>query len=73
MARLKDINVRTGAVWTAKVSNKVVEVKITSINKPNNSYTGRRQKTTLTLLNLSTGKTVSRTAAALRTFRRIDG
>ena len=62
MAKLSLVAV--GQVWTVKISGNIVNARIESINKPG-PYDGRT-KTRLTLTNLTTGRTISRTAAALR-------
>jgi len=58
---VKQAEVSVGDIWTAKVSNKVVNVKVTGINKGE-----RGRKTRYTLLNLRTNRVVEKTAAALR-------
>jgi hypothetical protein len=58
--------VRVGQIWTARVSQRRVRVRVDSIDKPD-YYAYKGKKTTLTLTNLTTGRVLSaRTPAFLR-------
>ena len=68
MAKLAEVSV--GQVWTVKISGRVVNARVESIDKVT-PYNGK-SKTVLTLLNLMTRNKVTRSAAALRD-KKIEG
>ena len=65
MAKIADVNV--GSFWIARVSGKGTVVLVQGITREEN-HKGRRV-TRLSLLNLRTGRELSRTAAFLRKER----
>jgi hypothetical protein len=63
MAKLSEVEV--GQIWIAKVSQRLVRVRVDSINKPGH-YAYKGAKTRIGLTNLRTNRTLSYTAAKLR-------